>query len=484
MPRDIGFKRVKHYWKLYLFLLPSVLLVAVFSYYPAISAMYHSFFRWNGEDINYWVGLENFKKVLGVITPWVVLFILFYLVIIYAKEKNLLSYVLRFVSGIICLAVTSVLLAYKGFVFLTPFSFAYLYTNISQTVIAVVFWGFWLLVFQFLVSEESENKWMYLMTTVCFFIASIMKILGFAAIFSFSAILLLVGLALWLVPAMNKLKTIEIARTIHAFTSISIAFWALGAYSGGDPIMWGGFYVLAILIVFNIVKMFPSIVTAVVVHRIKSDALNYWYRVLFVIPMIIPGMVYLLIWKFFFNPNEGIFNRILVYTKVMDVLVYMDGILGWGGVFKEGVMPVWLGNEHLVLPALILWGFPWVGVVGVLIYLAGLQGIDTSVYEAAELDGASAIQKFTHIEMPLIMTQVRINLVLMVIGTLQAYAHILILFDIDGGPNGKLMIPGLYMFREAFREGRAGYACAIGLIIFFLILILTELNNRYIRVEK
>ena len=479
---------MKHYWKLYFFLVPSVLLVAVFSYYPAVSAMYHSFFRWNGDDMNYYVGMQNFRSLLGIIFPWILVFIAFYAVILYAKEDSSRATVVRVAASVLSMIITAGVLAFNGFAFEVKPTDKLLTINLvnASAVLGtgLIVWGSILLFVQYFVSDENDRKWIYLSVPAGFIAASFMRAIGFSEIFSYSFIMLVAGIIIWFIPAMENLKTIDGARTFHAFTALSISFWALGAYGGGDRIMWGGFSVLAILIAFNIVKMVPSIITAVVVHRIKNDTMNYWYRVLFVIPMIIPGMVYLLIWKFFFNPNEGIFNRVLIYTKVMDVLVYLDGILGWGGLFKEGVMPVWLGNEHLVLPALILWGFPWVGVVGVLIYLAGLQGIDASVYEAADLDGASPIQKFTHIELPLIMTQVRINLVLMVIGTLQAYAHILILFDIDGGPNGKLMIPGLYMFREAFRSGNAGYACAIGLVIFFLILILTELNNRYIRVEK
>jgi ABC-type sugar transport system permease subunit len=199
--------------------------------------------------------------------------------------------------------------------------------------------------------------------------------------------------------------------------------------------------------------------------------------------MIIPSMVYLLVWKFFFQP-EGLFNRILHATGLMAVLGGLDRILGWGGLFAAAQNPVWLGSPDLVLPAMILWGFPWVGVVGVLIYLAGLQAIDRSVYEAADVDGIGWFGKFLYIELPLILTQVRINLVLLIIGTLQSYEFILVLFGDDGGPNGKLMIPGLYMFRSAFAEGQAGYACCIGLVTFVFILLLTELNNRFVRVER
>ena len=58
------------------------------------------------------------------------------------------------------------------------------------------------------------------------------------------------------------------------------------------------------------------------------------------------------------------------------------------------------------------------------------------------------------------------------------------LIGIDGGPKGTALVPGLYMFREAFQNGYMGYACAIGFVLFLFILVLTELNNRYVRVEK
>ena len=104
--------------------------------------------------------------------------------------------------------------------------------------------------------------------------------------------------------------------------------------------------------------------------------------------------------------------------------------------------PAWLGNQDLILPTLILWGFPWVGTVGVLIYLAGLQQISTDVYEAAELDGVGPVGKLFQIELPLIMTQVRINLIMMTIGTLTAYEFFLILLGQDGGPGNVGMVPG------------------------------------------
>jgi raffinose/stachyose/melibiose transport system permease protein len=152
-------------------------------------------------------------------------------------------------------------------------------------------------------------------------------------------------------------------------------------------------------------------------------------------------------------------------------------------VFKFGTPP-WLGNQNLIVPSVIFWGFPWVGTVGVLIYLAGLQNISNDVYEAAELDGVGSVRKLFSIELPLIMTQVRINLIFLTIGTITDYGFFLLLLGQDGGPGAKGMVPGLYMFKSAFVDQKYGYACALGMILFVILLMITVLYQRFVKVEK
>lgn len=250
-----------------------------------------------------------------------------------------------------------------------------------------------------------------------------------------------------------------------------------------DPALGRAFVVVFILIFSNLFKMIPSIITAVVIHRLRSQCWAYAYRVLFVIPMIIPGIVWLLIWKYFFDPTFGILNKILHHTGLMAVLQQVDRACGWG-VFLKGVDPAWLSQKELIVPALIIWGFPWVGVVGVLIYLAGLSTIGKDVYDACEIDGVGWFRKFTAIELPLILGQVKINLVLMIINTMRAYGLVLVLLGDAGGPGGAGMVPGLYMFRKAFVDQEAGYACAVGLLIFLVILGLTLINNKVLKSNR
>ena len=251
-----------------------------------------------------------------------------------------------------------------------------------------------------------------------------------------------------------------------------------------DASLWKSFGTVTVLAVANVFKLLPSMFLAVLIHRLRSDLSQYWYRVLVVVPMIVPGLVTLFIWKFFFDPNFGILNRLLDLTRCKGVLVWLDQHLLHWEVFQSGVPIPWLNDPHLILPSLILWGFPWIGSVGVLIYLSGLQSIGEEIYEAANLDGAGSWGRFRYIELPLLMTQVRISLVLLIIGTLQGFGLQLLLLGPEGGAGGRGMVPGLWMYRVGFIEGEFGYACAVGLTLFAFILVLTLINNRYVRVDK
>jgi ABC-type sugar transport system permease subunit len=225
------------------------------------------------------------------------------------------------------------------------------------------------------------------------------------------------------------------------------------------------------------------VLLAVLIHRLRSERWQYLYRVGVVLPMVVPGLVTLFVWKFFFDPNIGALNAFLDATGLKRALVWAGRLFG-SGAFRADQPIGWLTQPELVVPSLILWGFPWIGAAGVLIYLAGLQNIGREVYEAAALDGARGARLLWHVELPLIATQVRMMLVLMVIHTLQGFGLQLLLFGENGGPGGRAMVPGLWMYNRAFLAGEFGYACALALVLFGAILALTAVNHRFVRVEK
>ncbi len=198
------------------------------------------------------------------------------------------------------------------------------------------------------------------------------------------------------------------------------------------------------------------------IFRLKSDRAQYWYRIIMVWPAIVPGLVTLLLWQFIYDPYYGFLNAFL------DAI----GLDQWATT-------AWLADPDLALYALMFSGFPFVGGIGVLIYLAGLQSISVEIYDAAKIDGASGLRQFFTIDLPLIKGQIRLNMVLSIIGGLQALTGPLVLTN--GGPVDATLVPGLYIYELAFTYGRLGYASAIGVYIFIAVLALTILNLRLFR---
>lgn len=231
-----------------------------------------------------------------------------------------------------------------------------------------------------------------------------------------------------------------------------------------DGVLHQSVQVMLVFLVVNILKFIPTVLIAVVLFHVASMRLQYVFRVIFVLPMAIPGMVGLLVWKYFYRMDGGVLNSLLLNL----------------GLIRAPVN--WLGTEETVVPALLFLGFPWISTIGVLILLAGLQSIDRSVFEAAYVDGCGVWRRLWEIELPLVMGQVKLNIVLITIGTIQDFGLPLILTR--GGPNNASMLPGLWMYLNAFSYGKMGYAAALGVAMFLVILCMTYLNMRFIAADR
>jgi ABC-type sugar transport system permease subunit len=204
----------------------------------------------------------------------------------------------------------------------------------------------------------------------------------------------------------------------------------------------------------------PTIV-AELIFAVRSARAKYVVRLGMILPAIIPTMVVYLLWLFIYDGSIGILNAILE-------------AVGLGFLARP-----WLGDPATAIWALIFSGFPWVDGVATLITLAGLQAINPELMEASELDGASALQRILRIDLPLLVGQVRLNLVRAVIGAIQMFEIVFVMTD--GGPIKSTMVPGLWMYFNAFRFHHMGYASAIGVFLFLVILALTIINMRVLR---
>lgn len=214
---------------------------------------------------------------------------------------------------------------------------------------------------------------------------------------------------------------------------------------------------LLILLCANVLKTLTMpLLVAELLMSLRSERWQYLLRTAFILPMVVPGMVTMLLWSFIYDGSVGLLNEMLE-------------ILGAGALARS-----WLGDSSTALWAIIGIGFPWAGGLALLIYLAGLNQISGDTWDACRVDGVSGLRRVWYVDVPLLLPQIRLLVILTIIGTLQDFGSILILTG--GGPGLATHVPALHMYFQAFRFGHMGYAAAIGLSLFVVIFALSLVN--------
>jgi multiple sugar transport system permease protein len=195
---------------------------------------------------------------------------------------------------------------------------------------------------------------------------------------------------------------------------------------------------------------------ALVVHRRMHRATRYFLRTAFFFPFLISWAAVALIWQYALDPTFGIFNF----------------YIGKVGLPHEG----WLISSTLAMPALILvdlWhtiGFAFV------VILAGLQAIPRELHEAALVDGATPARRFWHVTLPLLSPTLFFVCVISFIGAFQIFEPMFIMTR--GGPDGATESIVQYLYETAFRNFQVGYAAAIALLVFAIVLLATLIQFR------
>ena len=180
------------------------------------------------------------------------------------------------------------------------------------------------------------------------------------------------------------------------------------------------------------------------------------FRTIFYLPAVLSGVGVYLLWMQLLNPDTGLINTVLSWV----------GITG----------PAWLLDPNWTKPALIFMKL-WSLGGGMLLFLASLQGVSKSLYEAAEIDGANAFQRFRHITLPMISPVIFFDVVTSLIGGFQVFQEAYVMTESGtGGPANSLVFFNLHMFNEAFKSFNMGYAMAMSWILFIIVLIFTVIN--------
>jgi multiple sugar transport system permease protein len=216
-----------------------------------------------------------------------------------------------------------------------------------------------------------------------------------------------------------------------------------------DPLFWK---ILRNTCYYTFVAVPLNLVLSIALAALLNRPLRgmRWYRTIVYTPALVPLVAATILFSWVLAPDTGILNRAL-------------GLVGISG-------PDWVRDERWVIPALVLLTLWGVGS-GVVLLLAGMQGIPSELLEAAVIDGASPRQQFFRIVLPLLSPVILFNLVMGMISSFQVFAQVYILTK--GGPNNasQMLVP--YLYEEGFKNYHMGYASALSWLLFAIIMICT-----------
>lgn len=224
-----------------------------------------------------------------------------------------------------------------------------------------------------------------------------------------------------------------------------------------DPVFWQS---LKVTIIYTIFSVGLNIIVAFLLAMLLNQNIRgqQYYRTIYYLPFVVSGVAVAWMWRIMYNPEFGVVNLLLGYL----------GIQG----------PRWLASTTWALPAMIImgvWGFGG----SMVIFLAGLQGVPSHLYEAAEIDGANALAKFWNITLPIMTPTIFFVMTTGIIGAFQTFTQVYVMTQ--GGPGNATMVYALYLYFNAFKFFKMGYAAALAWVLFFVVLFVTILQFRLAR---
>ena len=199
-----------------------------------------------------------------------------------------------------------------------------------------------------------------------------------------------------------------------------------------------------------------SFFAALLLNR-DTRGVTFW-RICFFLPSLTPTVAASILWLWILQPDVGIANMVIRM------------VLGIKG-------PGWLANPKWALPSLAMISL-WtsIGSNRMLIFLAGLQGVPSELYDAAHVDGARWWQRVRHITLPLISPTMFFNMILGVIGSLQVFGMAFV--ATAGGPAYATYFYALHLYQTAFKSYDMGYGSALAWLLFITILVLTLIQTK------
>lgn len=246
-------------------------------------------------------------------------------------------------------------------------------------------------------------------------------------------------------------KFVGLANFVHMFTADDL-FW---------PSLGRTFYFASLGVPLSVLgSMFLAILLD---SKLRGVTV---YRTLFFMPSLVPLVASIILWKWLLDTDFGIVNQTLRNLGVADP-------------------PGWFSDRRMAIPSLIMMRL-WTSIGGtqMIIFLAGLQGIPTELYDAASIDGANVWQRVRHVTIPLLTPTIFFNTVLGIIGALQTFEAAFLLTPEGGGPAFATWFYALHIWKHAFDYFELGYAAALAWFFALIIVTLTicqmQLSKRWV----
>ncbi|MFT9031495.1 MAG: sugar ABC transporter permease [Leuconostoc pseudomesenteroides] len=198
-----------------------------------------------------------------------------------------------------------------------------------------------------------------------------------------------------------------------------------------------------------------SLTVAVLLNQIK--VLAGFFRTIYFLPFVTSIVAISMVWKWIYNKDAGLLNYFLSFV---------------------GIHPIdWLNDPTWALPALIILAI-WKSLgFNIMLFLVALNNVDKRLYSAATLDGANAWKRFLHVTVPMISPMTFLIAVNAVIGSFKVFDEIFSLFGGQAGPGNAAMTVVFYLYRMFYEQNKYGIAAAAGVVLFFMILIVTLLQT-------
>ena len=256
--------------------------------------------------------------------------------------------------------------------------------------------------------------------------------------------------------------------SLYNWDGITPGTWVgLGNYADffTDPAIREGYvHVLVLMFFYSFMPIVIGLFLAALLSRIRIRGLTF-YRMLLFLPLVITDVVTALAWTWIYDVNGPLSTA-------------LKG-LGLGHLIPAAG---WLGDFNTALPAVGVFGM-W-GQFGfcLILFVAGVMKIPASLYEAAWVDGASAVREFFAVTLPGLRYELQVVLVLSVIGTLGTFDEIYVMTS--GGPLFHTETLVTYLYQVGFQNFRSGYAAAISWVLFLLIMLLSIFQLRLFRYDE